>query len=183
MKFIWLKISGVCAAAAFGIFFIVKKIRTGQNADNEDLTQIIVNGIKDNSEVFDGLYEGLFQAVRNREMYFHDAYEEWCFRADHLDNEAFRTAFAEKFSEQDIANEWLCRNKMDILLSCIGCAGIIRERENGKSYIADEAMCRAYLTINGGKPDTDKEYTVLKSAWINSGNKVIEYGMVIPASG
>lgn len=187
MKFILLKIGrlGAVIAVVCGAFFILRKKITNRvdpDSDDRNFVQIIANGIKENSAVFDGLYEGLFQAARNLELFSSEAYEEWCFRANHLDNEIFRTAFDKNFSELDIANERLCRKKMNSLLSCIECAGIIRERENGKAYIADNAMCCAYLTINGGNPEVGKEYTVLKSAWINNSDKVIEYGMVMPTA-
>lgn len=111
-------------------------------------------------------------------MFSTDAYEEWCDRAAQLEDEAFSAAFASAFSKRDIADEPLCREKFDRLLAYIAQANILRERENGTVYVADEAMRAAYQTIDGSELTIGSEYSVLTSAWI-SGKKVIEYGMVM----
>lgn len=185
MKLSWLKFGTITAAAAALFGFLLKKRRknaAGKDDGGQDSSPVIAAGIKANAAVFDGLYEGLFQAVRNRETLYTDAYEEWCGRAERLDDEEFRAAFAQRFSAEDTADEPLCRQKMEELLACIAQADILRERENGVSCAADEALCRAYLTTDGGRPEMSAEYTVLKSAWI-CGGRVTEYGMVMQSAG
>lgn len=172
MKFTWLKIGTLTAAAAAAVCGVILKRR------NVDRGLVISEGIRKNAPVFDGLYEGLFQAARNQEMFFTDAYEEWCDRAAQLEDQAFSAAFANAFSKRDIADERRCREKYDRLLAYIAQANIRRERENGMVYAADEAMRAAYQTVDGSKLTIGSEYSVLKSAWV-SGEKVIEYGMVM----
>lgn len=177
MKFTWLKIGALTAATAAAVVCgVVLKRRKGNG------NWVISEGIRKNASVFDGLYEGLFLAARNREMFSTDAYEEWCDRAAQLEDEAFSTAFASAFSKRDIADEPLCREKFDRLLAYIAQASILRERENGMVYVADETMRAAYQTIDGSELTIGNEYSVLKSAWI-SGKKVIEYGMVMKNAG
>lgn len=173
MKFTWLKIGALTAAAAAAtVCGVILKRRS------VDRDRVISEGIRKNASVFDGLYEGLFQAARNREMFSTDAYEEWCDRAAQLEDEAFSAAFASAFSKRDIADELRCRGKFDRLLAYIAQASILRERENGTVYVADETMHAAYRTIDGSELTIGSEYSVLTSAWI-SGKKVIEYGMVM----
>lgn len=178
-----LKVGVATAAVAAACAYIMNKLKPTRVAKSKtDETQedfsAIAAGIAKNAGVFDGLYESLFQAVRNRSELFTDAFEEWCDRVGQLDDEAFRSAFAQNFSKADIEDEPLCRKKMEQLLSCVEQSGICRERENGVLYPADEAMRRAYLTIDESKMEIGTEYNVLKSAWVRE-EKVIEYGMVM----
>ena len=46
---------------------------------------------------------------------------------------------------------------------------------------ADEIMQLAYVEAGNRKPQIGAEYTVIKAAWL-SGEKVIEYGMVMPGT-
>lgn len=174
MKHMW-SIIGALTAAAAACGVILK--RRSMNRE-----RVISEGIRNNASVFDGLYEGLFLAARNRELFSTDAYEEWCDRAAQLEDEAFTNAFANAFSKRDIADERCCREKYDRLLAYIAQANILRERENGRIFVADEAMRTAYQTIDGSELELGSEYSVLKSAWI-SGEKVIEYGMVMKNAG
>ena len=110
-----------------------------------------------------------------------DAYQEWCDRAGQMHDEAFRTAFDAVFSKSDIEDEALCREKYTLLLGCIGDAGITRDRNSGVCCVADEIMQLAYVEAGNQKPQIGTEYTVIKAAWL-SGEKVIEYGMVMPGT-
>ncbi len=140
----------------------------------------VVQGIREKASDFDGLYESLYLASKNTNEFLTDAYREWCDRASQSLNTKFKDAFLSLFSKEDIEDEGSCRKLYGLLLNCIYAAGISRADENGKTYTADENMCKCYLNIDGKKPIEGNEYTVLKAAWIYE-NKVIEYGMVIPA--
>ena len=174
-------------AACCGVLLMKKRQRTGDACEKEtmqhhaaDLTAI-TDGIKKYAAEFDGLYEGLYQAAQSMQVFSTDAYQEWCDRAGQMHDEAFRTAFDAVFSKSDIEDEALCREKYTLLLGCIGDAGITRDRNIGVCCVADEIMQLAYVEAGNQKPQIGTEYTVIKAAWL-SGEKVIEYGMVMPGT-
>ena len=142
---------------------------------------VVANGIGQHAAAFDGLYEGLYQSARNRQAFVTDAYQEWCNRVGQLHDQAFQAAFDSLFSEMDLQNEPLCRKQYALLLRCIGAAGICRDRDTGMHCTADEILCRAYVEAGSRKPQPGSAYTVLKSAWL-CGEKVIEYGLVVPGT-
>ena len=175
------------AAACCGVLLMKTRQRTGDAREKEtmqhhaaDLTAI-TDGIKKYAAEFDGLYEGLYQAAQSMQVFSTDAYQEWCDRAGQMHDEAFRTAFDAVFSKSDIEDEALCREKYTLLLGCIGDAGITRDRNSGVCCVADEIMQLAYVEAGNQKPQIGTEYTVIKAAWL-SGEKVIEYGMVMPGT-
>lgn len=171
------------AAACYGVLRMKKrqshKEREKEAAqyDAADLTAI-TNGIKKYAAEFDGLYEGLYQAAQSLQIFSTDAYQEWCDRVGQMQDETFQTAFDNVFSKADIESETLCREKYGLLLSCIAAAGITRDRSSGEYCAADETMQRAYVEAGNQKPQLGAAYTVIKAAWL-SGDKVIEYGMVM----
>lgn len=172
------------AATCCGILLMKKRQQTQKGCEKEvpqydatDLTAI-TDGIKKYAAEFDGLYEGLYQAAQSLQVFSTDAYQEWCDRAGQMHDETFRTAFDTVFSKADIESETLCREKYALLLNCIGDAGITRDRNSGECCAADETMQRAYVEAGNQKPQIGAEYTVIKAAWL-SGDKVIEYGMVM----
>lgn len=172
------------AATCCGVLMMKNRQRTQKVCEKEvpqydatDLT-VITDGIKKYAAEFDGLYEGLYQAAQSLQIFSTDAYQEWCDRAGQMHDEIFRTAFDTVFSKADIESETLCREKYALLLNCIGEAGITRDRGNGECCTADETMQRAYVEAGNQKPQIGAEYTVIKAAWL-SGEKVIEYGMVM----
>ena len=162
------------SAAAVGILLLRKQKANATAA----VFSNIAEGIKQNAAEFDGLYEGLYQAARNEQMFSTDAYVEWCERVEQIENAEFRGAFASRFTKGDIENEQDCRKKYEQLLHCVELAGIARDRESGAVCAADETMCRAYVEASGQKPEAGTQYTVIKAAWL-SGQQVIEYGMVL----
>lgn len=159
------------------------KIRhTEQNevaARREAVLSAVADGIKKYAADFDGLYESLYQAAQNQERFSTEAYEEWCDRAGQSDDEGFRNAFESLFTKTDMENEVLCREKYLLLLDCIATAGITRDRDSKLFCAADERMHQAYMETAGQKPQIGAAYTVIKAAWL-SGEKVIEYGVVMP---
>ena len=175
------------AAACYGVLRMKKRQQTHKEWEKEaaqyaaaDLTAITA-GIKKYAAEFDGLYEGLYQAAQSLQVFSVDAYQEWCDRVGQMQDETFQTAFGNVFSKADIENETLCREKYGLLLSCIADAGITRDRSSGECYTADETMQRAYVVAGEKKPQLGAAYTVIKAAWL-SGEKVIEYGMVMPGT-
>ena len=179
----WTGILLLAAAACCGVLRMKKrqshKEREKEAAqyDAADLTAI-TNGIKKYAAEFDGLYEGLYQAAQSLQIFSTDAYQEWCDRAGQMQDETFQTAFGNVFSKADIESETLCREKYGLLLSCIADAGITRDRSSGECCAADETKQRAYVVAGEKKPQLGAAYTVIKAAWL-SGDKVIEYGMVM----
>lgn len=189
MKYTWLTIGALAASAAVvcGVIFkrrmrAAKSEASGNAQGGEDQFGLIADGISRNAAVFDGLYEGLFQAAQNHTAFFTDAYEEWCDRAEQLNDAAFCTAFAQVFSKADTRDETLCRGKYAALLQCVERAGMIRRHETGKTYSADETMQCAYSVLDGAGEATGivpgAAYTVLASAW-TKGDRVVEHGMVM----
>lgn len=162
------------SATAVGILLLQKK----KTNDTTAVCSTIAEGIKQNATEFDGLYEGLYQAARNKQVFSTDAYVEWCERVEQMKNAEFCHAFSSRFTKADIENEQACREKYEQLLHCVELAGITRDRESGAVCVADDIMCRAYVEAGGQKPELGNEYTVIKAAWL-SGQKVIEYGMVL----
>lgn len=183
----WTGILLLTAAACCGVLLMKNRRRTEKACkkempqDNAADLAAIAAGIKKYAAEFDGLYEGLYQASQSLQVFSTDAYQEWCDRAGQMYDETFRTAFGTVFSKADIENEALCREKYALLLNCIGDAGIARDRSSGECCAADETMQRAYIEAGNHKPQIGAEYTVIKAAWL-SGDKVIEYGMVMPGT-
>lgn len=139
----------------------------------------VTDGIKKYAGEFDGLYEGLYQAAKNQQMFSTDAYEEWCSRAEQMADESFRSAFGGLFRKSDVTNEVRCRCQYQLLLDCIAAAGITRDRDGGMSCLADDSLRMAYVGAEGKPPQIGERCTVIKPAWV-SGKKVIEYGIVFP---
>ena len=164
------------AASATAVGFLL--LRKKKANDTEAVFSTIAEGIKQNASEFDGLYEGLYQAARNKQEFSTDAYVEWCERVEQMENEKFRSAYASRFTKADIGNEQACREKYEQLLHCVELAGIKRDRESGAVCVADDIMCRAYVEASGQKPEAGTQYTVIKTAWL-SGQQVIEYGMIL----
>lgn len=139
MKLTWLKISVAAVTAAAACAYLLKRReKFGKIADRkagaaQEIFPVIAAGISENAGIFDGLYESLFQAVRNQDLFSTEAFEEWCDRVGQLKDEAFCSAFAQTFSKRDIADEALCRKKMEQLLSCVERADIHRERQSGSA--------------------------------------------------
>lgn len=179
----FVKIGVATAAVAAACAYLLDKLKPAKHAkpktdEAQNDFSAIAAGIAKNMSDFDGLYESLFQSVRNQNELITDAFKEWCDRVGQLNDEAFCGAFARRFSKEAVADEPLCRKEMEQLLSCIEQSGVRRERENGLVYAADEAMRRAYLTIDESKMEIGAEYNVLKAAWVYE-DKVIEYGMAM----
>ena len=174
-------------AACCGVLLMKKRQRTRKACEKETLQHhatdlaAITDGIKKYAAEFDGLYEGLYQAAQSLQVFSTDAYQEWCDRVGQMHDETFQTAFDTVFSKADIESEALCREKYALLLNCIDGAGITRDRSGGECCIADETMQRAYVEAGNQKPQIGAEYTVIKAAWL-SGERVIEYGMVMPGT-
>ncbi len=192
MKMKWVTIGALLASAAvICAVFLKNRLDAARSRGRKDsasaqlsqeLASAVADGIREHAPAFDGLYEALYQADRDKEAFSTDAYEEWCIRAEHLKDEAFSAAFRTLFSQSDIADESLCRKKFDGLLDCIARAGIFRMQEKGATYTADRAMRQAYQSIDGGKLEIGAEYTVVKSAW-GSDTGTVEYGMAQPRRG
>ena len=168
-----------CEALLRGRAAILSRRRRSPAAGTDIDAGTAAEGIRKYAGEFDGLYESLYQAVRDGRALSTEAYEEWCDRAEQLEDEAFRHSFGRLFAKSHAADEALCREKMALLLSCVAAAGITRDRESGLSCEADESMARAYLDAEGQKPRAGARYTVVKPAWI-SGDRVIECGVAMP---
>ncbi len=174
-----LKLGGVLAAGAAAVCCGIVLHRKWRENNKARLFQRAVEGIREHAEDFDGLFESLYQSEKNHSYYSVDSYLEWCARVEQSGDEAFAAAFAEFFNAADTETEALAREKFALLLTCIDTAGITRERESERAYIADDMLCAAYVGLGDKKPEPGETYTVVKSAWL-SGEKVIEYGMVLP---
>ena len=146
---------------------------------HQDAISTVADGIKKYAGEFDGLYEGLYQAAKNQQMFSTDAYEEWCSRAAQMEDDSFRSAFCGLFRKSDGMNEVRCRQKYQLLLDCVAAAGIIRDRDCGLSCLADDSLRLAYVGAEGKPPQMGARCTVIKPAWI-SGEKVVEYGIAFP---
>lgn len=154
-----------------------RKLSSAEQVPPEE-AKIISQGIRKNARHFDGLYEGLFQAVKNPEPLFTDAFQEWCDRAALCPDQAFREAFAALFQKSDINDAAICLNKHRQLLTLVNRAGIQRDRENNQICTADESVCKYYYDFTGQKPQSGVTYQIIKSAWTMDG-KAVEYGMVM----
>ena len=139
----------------------------------------VTEGIACHAKEYDGLYEGLYQARKNRAQLYTDAYEEWCDRTEQSEDEFFRAAFRRLFSKEDIRDETRCRMAFETLLACVAEAGVTRDRDSGLVITADEQLSNAYISMDGAKPHIGSPYTVLKPAWLADG-RVVEFGIVMP---
>lgn len=150
--------------------------RETQSATKQEM--ILSQGIRKTAGHYDGLYEGLYLAAQNPENSCTDAYQEWCDRASQNPDQAFREAFASLFQKSDIEDRSRCLEKHRKLLELINAAGILRDRDNGETAVADDPFCKNYYELTGQKPQTGVTYQIIKSAWIMDGTAV-EYGMVM----
>lgn len=169
----------ICACVVF--FLLRSARRKGKTGEREgDPDALLAAGIQRNAAEFDGLYESLYQADKLTEAFSTDAFEEWCDRVEQLAGEPqFAAAFRSGFRKSDLENEAKGRKKIRELLRIIEKAGVVRHAGARTACRADETVRNAYFCADGSKPKIDVQYTIIKSAWI-LGNKVIEYGMVIP---
>ena len=149
-----------------------------ESAHQNEISRV-TDGIKKYAGEFDGLYEGLYQAAKNQQMFSTDAYEEWCSRAEQMKDESFRNAFCGLFRKSDGMDEIRCRQKYQLLLDCVATAGITRDRDCGLSCLVDDSLRLAYVGAEGKPPRMGERYTVIKPAWV-SGKKVVEYGIAFP---
>ena len=184
MKYLWFAAGVLAAAAAAACSAVLEQRRRASRARRE-LLGAIARGIGAHAPVFDGLYEGLYQAAQEETSFFTDAYQEWCQRAAHLEDQDFRLAFAQAFSPEDTEDEALCRSKYRQLLHCIGAAGIVRLHESGSTQTGESGLQDAYYLVGGTdgetRPETGVLYTVLASAWVKDG-AVVEHGTLIKAA-
>ena len=172
------------AGAAIKRFWlrVTKRERpSGRSEEANAAHSALAAGIEQHAQVFDGLYESLFQAARNHQVFSTDAYEEWCNRVGQTDDAAFAEAFTAVYTGEDFHDELQCRERFELLLEDIHTAGIHRERESGVVCIADASMRKAYYDVNRQKLQIGAEYTVLKPAWLY-GEKVVEYGLLLPGA-
>ena len=146
---------------------------------HRDAVARVTDGIRKYAGEFDGLYEGLYQAAKNQQMFSTDAYEEWCSRAEQMEDESFRSAFGGLFRKSDSMDEVRCRRKYRLLLDCVAAAGITRDRDCGVSCLADDSLRLAYVGAEGKPPRMGERCTVIKPAWV-SGETVVEYGIAFP---
>lgn len=168
-------LAAVSAAAYCGAAFYGKSgaRRKGRRTNENDGTArtVVADGIRKYAAEFDGLYESLYQAEQNRQIFTTEAYEEWCGRVGQLEDAAFERAFRSLFDKSDIEDEARCRVKFSLLLDCIAAAGITRDRDSGLCCAADESLRRAYLEMEQKQPQLGSTYTVIKAAWL-SGERV-----------
>lgn len=169
-----------CGVALYGKSGAKQKgFRTNEN--DGTVRTLVADGIRKYTAEFDGLYESLYQAEQNRQIFTTEAYEEWCDRVEQLQDVTFKSAFRSLFDKSDIEDEVRCREKFSLLLDCIAAAGIRRDRDSKLCCVADESLRQAYLEIERKQPQLGDTYTVIKAAWL-SGEQVVEYGLVMPGS-
>ncbi len=166
-------------AAAVGVGFLAIHCKRKKAAPQiED----VVKGLRTYAADFDGLYESLYLASKNKNELSTEAYREWCDRVSQSADDKFKSAFTVLFPREAIQDESRCRKAYSLLLDCLSKADITRTDESKQMCVADENMCRRYLNIDGQKPKVGVSYTVLKAAWISE-TKVVEYGMLMPTKG
>ena len=142
--------------------------------------KFITAQIKKYAGDFEGLYESLYVSYYTKDRCITDAYEEWHDRIESLDGEeAFISAFSETFPRDVIYDEEKCREKIGELLETIYSAGITRSFETNQTVKTDETNMKFFRTLDGKRPEIDKEYTVFKVVWIN-GEQIVENGILVP---
>ena len=166
------------AIAVVIVLLLRRKRKTPREDVPEEQAEILAQGIRETAGSYDGLYEGLYQTVKNPEPLCTDAYQEWCDRAEQCPDPKFRETFAALFQKTDINDAALCLKKHRQLLTLVNKAGILRDRDNDQTCTADESICKYYYEITGQKPQSGNSYQIIKAAWTMDG-KVVEYGMVM----
>lgn len=170
-KKIWLYIVVFGAAV---IYLNGKRvIQSRRNSSEHDTDAAIVEGIRQNSRRFLGLYEEIYSAVKARSLEQTGAYSEWHIRMMNFpEDDAFRIAFLRRFPKENVDLEHLA-----LLLHLIEEAGIVRGSET--TWIADSASSQKYILLSSDELCVGKEYRVLKPCWMQN-EIVVQQGLLEP---
>lgn len=161
----------VTAGAAAVYIYQRRKKKPAENADDAVLAQ----GIARHAQLYNGLYEGIYQAVAQDDFTDMSAYQEWCGRTAHIEEDAeFVRLFAWCFDGEG-SGEALKR-----LLRLIEKAGVVR-RDETELAVSAEAR-KAYLYLGEGGPADGMICKVMKPCWEYRG-QVVEQGILMKKEG
>ncbi len=136
--------------------------------------QSIADGIRENVNLFNGLFEGVFQIVHNSDNADSDAMEEWKIRTENINgNDNFKAELLKLLNSGDI------KNQAAKLLNCIELAGIKRAEET--EYAFEINVSKKYICLSNNL-DEGTLCTVLKPYW-HLDSKVVEQGCIIRKDG
>lgn len=178
IKAVLLIVLAAVIAAAVGV--VTCKIRKRKRMASEEQTAegLLVSGIGKNAELFDGLYESLYQSVLKPEKDNRDGYLEWCGRVRHMeDQNEFQTAFLMKLEIGENADPAVYQKTARHLLELIGKAQICRSQDQELKTSA--GLLRDYLYLGSPAPADGAVCTVVKPAWYHEG-KLVEQGILMP---
>ena len=158
------------AAAAVYIYWRRKK-QSGGNADDT----VLAEGIARHAQLYNGLYEGIYQAVTRDEFTDMSACREWRDRTAHIEDDGeFVRLFARCFDGEDSGETF------KKLLGLIEKAGIVRRDET--ELAMDAETRKAYLYLGEGEPADGTILTVMKPCWKYRG-QTVEQGILMKKEG
>lgn len=133
--------------------------------------QLIVDGIRNHAESFNGLYEGVFQIAHNLDGADSDTIDEWKIRVKNIrEDECFKVAVLKLFDSDDLTSQAVK------LLEYIELAGIKRSEET--AYAFEKNVSKKYVCLSGNSLDNGTLCTVLKPYWHMDSN-IVEQGYII----
>lgn len=165
-----------CAVAAGTIVYLYRK-RKKQSGDE----LLLAEGIARHAELYNGLYEGIYQAVLRNDSTDRDAFKEWYDRTTYIEEDAeFVNTFTQNFSGgAEDAEDAYCA-KLEKLFSLIERAGIIRREETELSF--DSQTRKAYLYLGTDEPAAGMVCKVMKPCWEYRG-QIVEQGIIMKKEG
>lgn len=167
----------VAAGAAAAYIYQRRKKKPVENADDAALAQ----GIARHAQLYNGLYEGIYQAVTRNDFTDLSAYKEWCDRTAHIEEDAeFVRLFSLSFDGEGVRGEDGCGEKLKRLLGLIKKAGIIRRDETELAVSPGTRIAYLYLGEDG--PADGMICKVMKPCWEYCG-QTVEQGILMKKEG
>ncbi len=135
--------------------------------------QLVIDGIRTTASSFNGLYEGVYQAVTNPAAADSDTLDEWIIRVRNMNyNNDFTNAFLTLFYSGPASIDLKYRN----LLTCIQLAGI--QRSDASEYYYEPNGIKKYICLSDKTLADGTLCTVLKPYWY-ADTKILEQGCII----
>lgn len=165
-----------CAIAAEVTVYLYRK-RKNKSVDET----LLAEGIARHAELYNGLYEGIYQAVTRNDVTDRDAFKEWYDRTVYIEEDPeFVRTFTQSFTGgmKDAADAYCAKLKR--LLSLIEGTGIIRRDET--ELLFDTQTRKAYLYLGTDEPVEGMVCRVMKPCWEYRG-QIVEQGIIMKKEG
>lgn len=165
----------VSAGAAWWWFH--RKRTPEAEVSRESDREILLAGLARHAQLYDGLYEGIYQIASREDVPSRDAVKEFCGRTARLEEDAaFSRAFAARFAGSADAEPAVCRRQMEELLELFQAAGITRSQET--ELPLSPQVRREYIFLGEPVPEDGTVCRVMKPCWRHQG-RLVEQGILM----